>query len=260
MTMTRPVLSLLLALALALPVGGPPGGGVGGGVVGVSTARAEGEIAGPDVVPVYKLATVRTTVEADAFLWFVFPMETSDEADQADPRVFQFTGAPGRHDVFLFPLKDGKKTGKYHKVVVIGTTPVPPVPPPGPTPVPPGPTPGPTPPPTPPSPSGFGLRDHILEQSRYVAAPERARGAGPLAAAYRETVRLARDGRFATAQDVINDARDRVAAVRIPAWAAVSLAPRLSALAKAGKIATVFDVTTAFEEIAGAYQEVADGG
>lgn len=109
------------------------------GMATSDAVRAEGEIAGPDVVPVHTLATVTTSVEADGYLWFALPFETTYPAIQADPKVFQFTGTPGVHWVILIPIRGVKASGtQYRKSVTIGTAP-------GPNPVPPGPTPPPVP-------------------------------------------------------------------------------------------------------------------
>jgi hypothetical protein len=114
-----------------------------------ATARGEDEIKGPQSIPVYELGTYTTDVEADGYLWLVDPFETSSEAHQKDPKVYQFTGHPGRHVITLVPFKAGIPIGKFRRVVVIGSPdPTPPPVPPGPQP-PPGPGPGPQPPPSP---------------------------------------------------------------------------------------------------------------
>jgi len=117
----------------------------------ILAALSLGQIEGPDSVPTHQIATVTTDVVADGYIWFVFPIEPNTEALQSNPKVFQFTGSPGVHQVSLVPLKDGIPQGKFWKTVTFGPTG--PIPPPGPTPPPPppGPTPppGPLPPPTP---------------------------------------------------------------------------------------------------------------
>jgi hypothetical protein len=44
-----------------------------------------------------------------------------------------------------------------------------------------------------------------------------------------------------------------------PSWSGFAIGPKLNDLARAGKISTVSDVIGAFEEIANALREVADG-
>ena len=92
-----------------------------------------GQIEGPDSVPTHQIATVKTDVIADGYIWFVFPIEPNTEALQSDPKVFQFTGSPGTHQVSLVPLKNGIPQGKFWKTITFGPSPIPP---PGPGPIP----------------------------------------------------------------------------------------------------------------------------
>jgi hypothetical protein len=215
-------------------------------------AHAVGEIEGPDSVPVYQLATVSTGIEADGYIWLGIPFETTFSADQANPKVLQFTGTPGPHTIVLIPLKGGKPAGQFRKTVTFGPAPFPPQPQPNP--------PGPVPPqPNPPTP-GLGLRAYVLDVvSRNVPVAERASGAPPIAAAYREAVRLARDGKFASPQVMVTYVAEAMKTARPASWSGFVLAPKLTELVKAGKLATVGDLVIAFEEIALALDEVAGG-
>ena len=92
------------------------------------------QINGPDFVPVHTLATVSTNASADAYLWFTSPIETTHEATQADPKILQFTGAPGPHHIFLVTIKNGKRSAKYKKTVIFTNESIP-TPTPTPTPI-----------------------------------------------------------------------------------------------------------------------------
>ena len=105
-------------------------------ICGVGTARAE--IIGPDSVPIHQLCTVSTNIEADIYVWFGSPIDSTFLADQADPRRLQFTGSPGLHEIVLVTIKE-KKQSQYRKRIFIGPAspgPDPKPPPPGPDPEP----------------------------------------------------------------------------------------------------------------------------
>lgn len=214
----------------------------------VRSAFGVGEIQGPDSVPLHSLATVTTSVEADGYLWLVFPLETSFPALQADPKTLQFAGEPGSHLVVLVPLAGGKPGGQFRKTVVFGGTPNPT---PGPTP----PTPNPTPVP-PASDLATYVRDVV---TRAVPEAERKAGATSIAAAYREAARLGRDGKFATPQVMVTYVVEAMKTARPASWAGFTLQSKLSEMSKAGKLATTADLARAFDEIAATLEAIADG-
>jgi hypothetical protein len=181
------------------------------------------------------------------------PLLTFDSAPRKHTYAFLPDPDPGE---YIFALTAVGKVGEelesetaIHRVVVGGSPP---------RPIPPGPTP---PTPGPPGPdSGLGLAAYVRDVvARAVPAADRVQGALWVAAAYREAVRLGRDGKFASPQVMITFLKEAMKTARPASWSGFTLEPKLVELDRAGRLKTTADLARAFEEIAVTLEQIADG-